>query len=716
MRTILLATALIISITGFAQPANDACGNAAPALCGSVIAGTTENATTDAASTCGTPITAPGVWYVLAGSDEQVTVSTCPDEAYDTKLNVYRGSCGSLVCVAGNDDAGPEVYCSTVGFWAEAGTNYYILVQGYGDETGPFNLTITCTEPTEDICLGALPIACGESIDGTTVEAGADSAPFCETPITAPGLWYTFTGTGGQMVLSTCPDETFDTKLNVYAGPCDALTCIAGNDDANGDVLCSTVTFNSTAGQAYYVLLQGYNGQTGAFTLSLTCPSCGTPTAPQAFPMDVSAMVTWVSPNPGSMFQIEYGEAGFAPGSGTVINGSTGIDGPPVNITGLNPSTAYDVYVTELCAGGNSDAAGPISFTTLAEPPAANALCSGALPIACGGDVNGDTSDGVFTPGPACGSANITAAGLWYTFTGNGDDATLSTCSGSGYDTKISVFSGSCSALVCVAGNDDGPNCPANTSSTTFQTVPGTEYLVLVHGYDQDQGAFTLSLTCAPACSTVENDDCSSATLLTVQPTGGCESSTGSNMCAFAPPVPNPPCDPYANIVDTWYSFNSGGGTDHVLILEAGSAQLINAAVYTACANPVYVTCVTEVADEVQLPGLAPNTDYLVRVWNGGGAEAGTFNICVEANMNLGVAEAAQTSMLIHPNPASSSFSIRINEAFSLLRVIDASGRCVWQSRPTGAATIVVDAERMPPGLYMVMADERAVGRVVIAR
>ncbi|MBK7947006.1 MAG: hypothetical protein IPJ85_17610 [Flavobacteriales bacterium] len=77
------------------------------------------------------------------------------------------------------------------------------------------------------------------------------------------------------MVLSTCPDETFDTKLNVYAGPCDALTCIAGNDDANGDVLCSTVTFNSTAGQAYYVLLQGYNGQTGAFTLSLTCPSCG---------------------------------------------------------------------------------------------------------------------------------------------------------------------------------------------------------------------------------------------------------------------------------------------------------------------------------------------------------------------------------------------------------------------------------------------------------
>ncbi|MBK7947005.1 MAG: hypothetical protein IPJ85_17605 [Flavobacteriales bacterium] len=183
----LLATAPIISITGFAQPANDACGNAAPALCGSVIAGTTENATTDAASTCGTPITAPGVWYVLAGSDEQETVSTRPDEAYDTKLNVYRGSCGSLR-VAGNDDAGPEVYCSTVGFWAEAGTNYYILVQGYGDETGPFNLGYHLHGANGGYCLGALPIACGESIDGTTVEAGADSAPSAKHPSPRPAF------------------------------------------------------------------------------------------------------------------------------------------------------------------------------------------------------------------------------------------------------------------------------------------------------------------------------------------------------------------------------------------------------------------------------------------------------------------------------------------------------------------------------------------------
>lgn len=70
-----------------------------------------------------------------------------------------------------------------------------------------------------------------------------------------------------------------------------------------------------------------------------------------------------------------------------------------------------------------------------------------------------------------------------------------------------------------------------------LQTTSGTEYLVLVHGYGQNQGPFSLTMTCSfAACAAVENDDCQGATLLTVQPTGGCEASTGTTNAYLPPP------------------------------------------------------------------------------------------------------------------------------------------------------------------------------------
>ncbi|MBK9176687.1 MAG: hypothetical protein IPM46_10215 [Flavobacteriales bacterium] len=717
MRSSLLLIILLLSTVLSAQPVNDACLAALPIACGETAAGSTVDATVDAVGPCGTSITAPGVWYMFIGTGQQVVATTCPDNQYDTKLNVYTASCGALVCVAGNDDIAQGVYCSSVGFVAEAGLTYYILVQGYNDETGPFDLAITCSAVTPDQCQGALPIACGETVQGSTVDATEDSAPFCGTEISAAGVWYSFIGNGGQMSLSTCADEQYDTKLNVYEGPCNALVCMAGNDDANPDVLCSTVTFASSDGVEYHVLVQGYGGEVGPFSLSLSCPECGAPTNVMVSALDQSATVTWTTPNPSSAFQVEYGPAGFTPGSGTTITGATGITGPPVTINGLTPGTAYDVYVTEDCPGGSSPAAGPFAFTTMTEPPAANALCGGALPIACGGSVNGNTEQGLLTAAPTCGSADITSAGLWYAFTGTGDDVTLSTCGGSGYDTKISVFIGGCSAPACVAGNDDGPNCPGNTSSVVLQTIAGADYLVLVHGYGIDQGAFTLTMACAPPCPTVENDVCGSATLLTLQSPGGCESSLGTTVCAFAPAVPNPPCDPWANVVDTWYAFNTGTATDLQLIIETGTADLINAALYADCGEPVYIACWTEVSGSIALGALPADTELLVRVWNGGGDEAGTFSICVEGNLNTGISDShrAATTMLF-PIPADDVLHVNGIEGIRSLTLIDAHGQTALTRITNGSSRMAIGVGGLAPGIYVLVGDGRSLGRVIVSR
>ena len=84
-----------------------------------------------------------------------------------------------------------------------------------------------------------------------------------------------------------------------------------------------------------------------------------------------------------------------------------------------------------------------------------NDLCTGAININCGQTITGTTVGATIDPVGTCVTALNTAPGVWFSFTGDGLLNTLSLC-GSGYDTKIGIFSGTCAALVCVAGNDDG--------------------------------------------------------------------------------------------------------------------------------------------------------------------------------------------------------------------------------------------------------------------
>ena len=71
---------------------------------------------------------------------------------------------------------------------------------------------------------------------------------------------------------------------------------------------------------------------------------------------------------------------------------------------------------------------------------------------------------------------------------------TLSTCSaGTNYDTKLSVFSGSCGSLVCIDGDDDHTCTHTNLhSEVSFAAVSGTTYYVLVHGFGSANGDFDL--------------------------------------------------------------------------------------------------------------------------------------------------------------------------------------------------------------------------------
>ncbi len=119
--------------------------------------------------------------------------------------------------------------------------------------------------------------------------------------------------------------------------------------------------------------------------------------------------------------------------------------------------------------------------------------CGTATLVGCGATVNGTTVGATVDVAPFCGTGDGTGGGVWFRFIGTGTQVTASLC-GSAYDTKIRVYTGACTGLACVVGNDDF--CGLQ-SQVTWMGINGTTYHILVHGYMAAQGNYTLNITCA---------------------------------------------------------------------------------------------------------------------------------------------------------------------------------------------------------------------------
>ncbi|MEM0518654.1 HYR domain-containing protein, partial [Aequorivita flava] len=141
-------------------------------------------------------------------------------------------------------------------------------------------------------------------------------------------------------------------------------------------------------------------------------------------------------------------------------------------------------------------------------PPPANDLCSGAFEITGDGTVAGTTLLATVDSPGTCNSVSVTAPGVWYYFddvSGSGSAVTINTCSAVGYDTRLSVYSGTCGTLICETANDDmTPACPSGSfrSEVTFNTDGSSRYYVLVHGFSSNAGDFELNISGFPVLST----------------------------------------------------------------------------------------------------------------------------------------------------------------------------------------------------------------------
>lgn len=97
-----------------------------------------------------------------------------------------------------------------------------------------------------------------------------------------------------------------------------------------------------------------------------TIPSCFAPVdVITSNVTETSATISWTERNNATSWNVEYGPAGFAQGTGTLLQGVT----QPCSISSLLPSTVYDVYVQSVCSSTDLSAWSDIvSFITDCAP------------------------------------------------------------------------------------------------------------------------------------------------------------------------------------------------------------------------------------------------------------------------------------------------------------------------------------------------------------
>ncbi len=234
---------------------NDDCAGAIALSIPGLAAGSTVGQGGETLGTCGTTDgTGGGVWYSVIGDGTTLTATTCnPGTNYDTKLRVYTDGCATLTCVGGNDDGSPtgmspDPACvipetgstanraSTVSWCAVSGVEYLILVYGFSDSEGDFELTISSDG-----------IACVQACcfdDGTCQDLGSGE---CGTAGGTPQ------GPGTDCASVSCPQPEAcclpnGTCQEIFAADCTGLGGTPqGAGRLCGDVVCSAQACNCNA-------------------------------------------------------------------------------------------------------------------------------------------------------------------------------------------------------------------------------------------------------------------------------------------------------------------------------------------------------------------------------------------------------------------------------------------------------------------------------------
>lgn len=345
-----------------------------------------------------------------------------------------------------------------------------------------------------------------------------------------------------------------------------------------------------------------------------------------------SAQIIWTSTGGNGTFSIEYGLSGFTQGTGTIINNAQS----GASISGLLSTTNYQFYVRQVCGvNGSSAWVGPVNFST--GGPGEDCATATLISVANGQAACSFTTvnSGVSSNGPSsiCSDANGNTANddKWYRFTAptNGQQIIITTTAGTVSDWVMEVWSACPGSGQLIKCSDDVNGFMPEISLCQNEYNPGQTYYIRIWTYSTTAtGTCNLCVYRTTACPLAPvNDECVSATRLTVNPPLACPSAGASFSTANATPnTDGATCDAGTKR-DVWFVFNTGNLGDIRMTISPGTATSLKAQLIFECGG-FEISCYSPANGNYTFTNLNPQADYIIRVWSDSGA-AGTFTICL---------------------------------------------------------------------------------------
>lgn len=221
--------------------------------------------------------TSPDVVYSYSPAvTEAISIDLC-NSAYDTKVYIYENAVTAGSPYACNDDGAScaqfqsQLDCVTI----YAGNTYYIVVDGYGGDFGDYEITVTSCGSA---CQGNDDIASAEVIPalpyvdlGTTIVCDNDYDEVCPYgPHTSPDVVYAYTPAANEIIKLSLCNSGYDTKMFIYENAATPGSPFACDDDGCGAAAGYTSFIDClpvTGGNTYYIVIDGYNGESGNYEL-----------------------------------------------------------------------------------------------------------------------------------------------------------------------------------------------------------------------------------------------------------------------------------------------------------------------------------------------------------------------------------------------------------------------------------------------------------------
>ena len=387
--TFLMSFILLLSWHAMAQPANDDISGAIPLTLGAGSCSAPLSGTNVAATNSGTAHTCASyqggdVWYyVVVPSGGTFSVETSTNGGFtDGGMQAYSGPSNALVSINCDDDDSPSglmpgIYPLDGLTGLTPNDTIWFAVWEYGNNaTGTFEICAwePPPAPANDDISGAIPLTlgsgtCSAPLSGTNVGAtNSGTAHTCASYQGGDVWYYVVVPSGGIFTVETSTNGGFtDGGMQAYSGPSNALVSINCDDDDGPGSMAGIYPLDGLTGLTpgdtiWFAVWEYGNNATGTFEIcAWEPPTCLAPTA-----LTVSNVTTttadlgWTNPT-GSLWHIEWDTAGFTPGTGNFVTGTTN---NPYSLLGLTPQTAYEFYVISDCGIDSSAWVGPFAFST----------------------------------------------------------------------------------------------------------------------------------------------------------------------------------------------------------------------------------------------------------------------------------------------------------------------------------------------------------------